>query len=235
MLLADAKTAHESLQGATAAYENLAEAQALLDLHGSLGDCAKRLHELVLRADLLSGYGVSLSPGPDIKAIRKTIINLRTRFDQVSTSRTLTQGKHWNGLLAALDGANVALDASQRQDWKNYFATQLFAGLPPAQRRVGLVHTLPENKLAIDQYTRLYEQFIRYKSIVPSTLETLEDVHRCSDALRKISFVEDVPKDVETFINAVPTGASLELLTSEVIDWLRENGLLGSYMVRARA
>lgn len=234
MLLANAKAAHEGLQGAEAARANLAEAQALLDLHRSLADCAGRLHELVTRANLLREYGVPLSPGPDTKAMRKTITNLRTRFDQVSTSRTLTQGKHWTGLLATLDGANATLDASQRQDWKDYFATQLFAGLPPAQRKVGLVHTLPENKLAIDQYTGLYEQFARYKSTVPSTLEALEDVRRCSDALGKITFVEDVPKDVEAFINAVPTGASLELLTSEVIDWLRENGLLGSYMVRAR-
>lgn len=234
MLLANAKAAHGSLLGAEAARENLAEAQALLDLHRSLAVCAGRLHELVTRANLLREYGVPLSPGPDTKAMRKTITNLRTRFDQVSTSRTLTQGKHWNGLVAALDAANATLDASQRQDWKDYFATKLFAGLPPAQRKVGLVHTLPENKSAIDQYTRLYDQFARYKSIVPSTLEALEEVHRCSDALGTIAFVVDVPKDVETFLNAVTTGASLELLTSEVIAWLRENGSLGTYMVRAR-
>lgn len=234
MLLENAKAAHERLQSAEAARVNLDEAQALLDLQKELSLKAMKLHALVVRATLLREHGVVLSPGPDTKTMRKSIDTLRKRFDEKTKSSTLTQGKHWTGLQTELDGAIAALEAEQRHDWKNYFATRLFAGLPPEQRKVGLVQT-PDNKIALGQYERLYEKFARYRNTVASTAQELDEVHRCSEALMNITFVEDVPKAVELFINAVPSGAGLELLTAEVIEWLRAQGLLGSFVVRARA
>lgn len=234
MLLANAKTAHERLQSAEETRANLDEARALISLQKELAAKAVKLHDVVAQYHLLREQGVDLSPSPDTKAMRKTIANLRARFDEKPSSNTLTQGKHWTGLQTALEGANAILEMQLRQDWKNYFATRLFAGLPPEQRKVGLVQT-PDNMLALNQYTRLYEKFARYRDSVAGTVEELDEVHRCSDALKNITFVEDVPKAVELFINAVPSGAGLELLTAEVIEWLRAQGLLGSFVVRARA
>jgi hypothetical protein len=234
MLLDNAKAAHERLQNAQAARANLDEAQALLGLQKALSVKAARLHTLVARAILLREHGVVLSAGPDTKTIRKAIDTLRKRFDEKTNSSTLTQGKHWSGLQTDLDGAIATLETEQRRDWKNYFATRLFAGLPPERRKVGLVQT-PENKLSLGQYERLYEKFARYSNTVAGTAHEIDEVHRCSEALTNIAFVENVPKEVESFINAVPGGAGLDLLTAEVIEWLREQGLLASFVVRARA
>lgn len=234
MLLDNAKAAHERLQNAQAARANLDEAQALLGLQKALSVKAARLHTLVARAILLREHGVVLSAGPDTKTMRKAIDTLRKRFDEKTNSSTLTQGKHWSGLQTDLDGAIATLETEQRRDWKNYFATRLFAGLPPERRKVGLVQT-PENKLALGQYERLYEKFARYSNTVAGTAHEIDEVHRCSEALTNIAFVENVPKEVESFINAVPGGAGLDLLTAEVIEWLREQGLLASFVVRARA
>ena len=234
MLLEKAKAAHERLQSAQAARANLDEAQALLGLQKALSAKAVKLHALVARATLLRQNGVVLSPGPDTKTMRKAIDTLRKRFDEKTNSSTLTLGKHWTGLQTELEVAIATIEAEQRHDWKNYFATRLFAGLPPEQRKVGLVQT-PDNKLALGQYERLYEKFARYRNTVAATAEELDEVHRCSEALTNITFVENVPKEVELFINAVPGGAGLDLLTAEVIEWLREQGLLASFVVRARA
>lgn len=234
MLLENAKAAHERLQSAEAARVNLDEAQALLGLHKELSVKATKLHALVARAVLLREHGVVLSARPDTKTMRKAIATLRKRFDEKTNSSTLTQGQHWKGLQTALDGTIATLEVEQRQDWRNYFATRLFAGLPPEQRKIGLVQT-PDNKLALGQYERLYEKFARFRNTVAGTVEELNEVHRCSEALKSITFVEDVPKEVELFINAVPTGAGLDLLTAEVIEWLLAQGLLGSFVVRARA
>ena len=234
MLLDNAKAAHERLQNAQAARANLDEAQALLGLQKALSVKAARLHTLVARAILLREHGVVLSAGPDTKTMRKAIDTLRKRFDEKTNSSTLTQGKHWSGLQTDLDGAIATLETEQRRDWKNYFATRLFAGLPPERRKVGLVQT-PENKLSLGQYERLYEKFARYSNTVAGTAHEIDEVHRCSEALTNIAFVENVPKEVESFINAVPGGAGLDLLTAEVIEWLREQGLLASFVVRARA
>jgi hypothetical protein len=44
-----------------------------------------------------------------------------------------------------------------------------------------------------------------------------------------------VPGDVNKFFQAIGTGgASLEMLTPEVIDWLRSNNSLMNYVVRAK-
>lgn len=234
MLIDSARAAHERLQSAEAARVNLDEAQALLSLQKELSAKAVKLHDLVCRANLLRAHGVVLSPSPDTKRLRNSIVNLRKRFDEKPGATTLTQGKHWTGLQTDLDTAIATIEGEQRQDWKNYFATRLFTGLPPEQRKVGLVQT-PANVLALKQYTRLYETFARYRNAVANTVEEIDEVHSCSEALRNITFVEDVPKAVELFINAVSTGAGLEMLTAEVMDWLRTQGLIESFVVRARA
>jgi len=233
MLLENAKVAHERLQSAEAARTNLDEAKALLALQKILSVKAEKLHVLVARATLLRERGVVLSAFPDTRPMRKTIDTLRKRFDEKTNSATLTQGKHWTGLQSELEGAIATLEAEQRHDWKNYFATRLFGSLPPEQRKVSLVQT-PENKLALAQYERLYGKFMIYRNTVPSTTQELDEVHHCSEALSNITFDEKVPKEVAIFINAVPSGAGLDLLTAEVIEWLRTQGLLDSFVVRAR-
>lgn len=233
MLLTDAKAVHERLQGARSAQANLAEAQALAGLQKALATKTAALHALVARGGVLAQRGVPMSSCPGFDAMRKIIDALRTRFGQVPTSNTLTQGKHWTSLMTALDSAIATVDTTQRHDWSTYVATALFAGLPPERRKVGLVQT-PDNKAALEQYTRLYEKFVRYRNTIPATAQALEEVHQYSDALAGIVFEENVPKNVEAFINAVSFGASLDLLTPEVIAWLREHDLLGSYVVRAR-
>jgi len=233
MLLINAKAVHERLQGARSAQANLAEAQALAGLQKSLAAKSAALHALVARGALLAQRGVPLSPCPGFDAMRKTIAALRTRFDQAPTSNTLTQGKHWTGLITALDTAIATVQANQRHDWSTYVATRLFAGLPPERRKAGLVQT-PANKAALDRYTRLFDKFAQYRNSIPATAQALDEVHAYSDDLAQIVFEENVPKHVEAFLNALAFGASLELLTPEVIAWLREQDLLGSYVVRAR-
>lgn len=235
MLLADAKTAHARLQTAAAARDQFDEAQALSGLHKPLAAKTSALHALVVRAALLREYGVPLSHCPDFGAMRKTIANLRERFDEQPESRTLTKGKHWDNLSTMLDSIVASLDASQRRDWSQYFANRLFSALPLEKRKVGLLQTAA-NKDALEAYGRLYDKFSRYRNTVPANREALDDVHRWSDELSQIKFKakDDVPAAVAAFIDATSLGASLRLLTPEVLDWLREDGTLENYVVRVR-
>lgn len=233
MLLIDAKAALERLQIAQDAQANVDEVRRLIDLHKSLADKQLKLHALTARVVMLRQAGVPLSDSPDFQTARKLIGHLRGRFDAQPKAHTLTQGKHWNGLLEALEGAIARLETTLRQDWSRYFADHLFPGLPPERRRIGLTQ-IPANKIAIDNYTRLYEKFARYRNTVPTTQEVIDDVHKLSEELGQIQFEEHVPPPVKAFVDAINTGASLRLLTAEVIDWLREKDLLDSYVVRAR-
>jgi len=233
MLLIDAKAALERLQIARDAQANVEEVRSLLDLHKSLAEKQSKLHVLAARAVMLRKAGVPMSDGPDFQSTRKVIAHLRAHFDAQPKASTLTQGKHLRGLFEALEAAIATLETNLRQDWSRYFTDHLFPGLPPERRRIGLAQ-IPDNKIALDNYTRLYEKFARYRSAVPATKEAIDEVHALSQELGQIKFEENVPKPVEAFVNAINNGASLRLLTPEVLDWLRMHDLLDSYVVRAR-
>jgi hypothetical protein len=98
--------------------------------------------------------------------------------------------------------------------------------------------TLPENRDALALYKGLYNRLSLYRTTVPSTAAELEEAQESSRQLSGIRFVEnnDVPSAVREFFNATSSGggANLELLTTEVVDWLRSNGMLNHFAVRAR-
>lgn len=100
------------------------------------------------------------------------------------------------------------------------------------------MQTLPENRKLLERYAYLYQCFNQYRSNIPSTIEGLREVHAHSDELASIRFLEndDVPIPVRAFFNATSSGsgADLEFLTQEVIEWLRTNNMLTNYVVRAR-
>lgn len=235
MLLEKARAALTQLQQARDAQAGLSEAQELQRLNKALSGKAARVAGLIERVALLRQYQVPLSEGPAVGPVRQAIVNLSERFREVSTVRTLTQGNRWSKVVDGVETLSDELDSQLREDWREYFSNKLFAGPPPEKRKATLVQT-PDNKQAITQYTRLYESFVRYRSSVPASAEALEEVHKNSRELETIKFKEDVPDNVKRFFDAVATGggASLELLTHDVIDWLRENKLLGSYVARAR-
>ncbi|WP_348697901.1 hypothetical protein [Duganella fentianensis] len=233
MLITDAKAALERLLLAQDAQANVEEVRSLIDLHKSLVDKQLKLHAVAARSSMLRKAGVPLSDRLDFHSARKLIAQLLDRFNARPKASTLTQGKHLSGLFEALEAAIATLEITLRRDWSQYFAGQLFAGLPPERRRIGLAQT-PDNKIALDTYTRSYEKFARYRNTVPASKEVIDEVHALSQELGRITFEENLPESVEAFVNSINNGASLRLLTPEVLDWLSKQDLLDSYVVRAR-
>lgn len=236
MLLVNAQSTLERLRQVETAREGLEEARSLDVLKIELSALASRFHALVNRGNLFISYKIPVTQTPNVQTAKHALLNVESRFKESSTASTLKQGTRWTGFIDKLREMINALENQQNLDWKAYFLTHLFAGVRPDERRTTLVQ-IPENKKAIDRYTELYQRFTKFRARVPVSLEEFKDVHYCSDELMTITFVEDVPYAVKQFFNAVASGsgANLELLTSEVTDWLRENKLLGSYVVRARS
>jgi hypothetical protein len=52
-----------------------------------------------------------------------------------------------------------------------------------------------------------------------------------ADELKQIKFDHDVPASVRAFLEALPKGAPLSLLTAEVRQWITEKGLTNRYLV----
>jgi hypothetical protein len=98
--------------------------------------------------------------------------------------------------------------------------------------------SLPENQQALLQYKNLYKRLIAFRNTPPISVDELTDVQSCSEELSQIGFIEnkDVPSAVREFFKATSsgTGANLDLLTIEVIAWLRSNDMLNNFAVKAR-
>lgn len=240
MMLDEARVARERLVRAEAAKLNVEEARELAKKKSELRDLVGVLKSLAERRDWLRKGGVPLSRAPDVDRAKQLCGKIFDRFMESPTNDTLVRNRGWSNLLDALKTFNIEEDTQQKHDWREYFARKLFGGAPPEQRKQTLTLSLPVNKDAFARYDRMYRLVSQYKIVVPNSKEQLLNVQTWSEQLAAINseFVEneDVPVAVQAFFTATATvyGASLDLLTEEVIEWLRANNMLNNYAVRAR-
>lgn len=237
MILDEARVVRARLARADAASSSVEEAAALAKKKGELLALAAKVESLANRRAVLRQGGVPLSAAPDTEKTKQLCGMILTRFTESPKAATLADKQRWTKLTDTLLEFHVSEETLQKQDWKGYYGTRLFGGVSPEQRKQTILMTLPENQKEWDRYKRLYARFAEYRNTVPVTTEDLEGIQACSKELSEIRFVEndDVPIAVREFFNATSTGgANLDLLTTEVIAWLRANDMLNNYAVRAR-
>lgn len=238
MLLNDARSVRERLMRVEAASSGIEEAEALRAKRSELQALTDRIIALARRNAMLREMRVLLTPVPGVDKVKQVINQISARFAELPKAATLVEKQRWSKLVLTLTEFTASAEALQKQDWKVYFSSKLFAGVPPEQRKQTIVQSLPENQKRLERYTYLYQRFNQYRNSIPSTIEALREVHAHSDELATIRFLEndDIPIPVKAFFDATSSwsGADLDFLTQEVIEWLRTNNMLTNYVVRAR-
>lgn len=217
------------------ARQEVDEAKSLEGLRFELVKLATPVNNCASNAMLLKRHGVHLSSVPEIGALIETVNRILIRFEEMPKSTTLRQGGRWTGLTTKLEALSTKLSEMQSDDWKTHFSGNYFGGLSPTQREANLILAIPGNKEALDRYRLLYQKYIKFRSNIPKDDDEFIILGEVADQLAGIHFEEnDIPDDVRRFFEATNAGASLELLTVEVIEWLRSNNLLNRYVVRAK-
>ncbi|MBX9602405.1 MAG: hypothetical protein K2X35_15455 [Bryobacteraceae bacterium] len=238
MIRDEARKARERLARAVAAMSSVEEAEELSKKKNELRDLAAKVGVLVGRRGMLWQGGVPLSQPPDVERAIQSCRMMLTRFAESPKASTLVDKQRWTKVVSSVAEFNAVEETQQKQDWKEYYSTKLFGGVPPEQREQTILMTLRENQGALELYKRLYKRLSLYRATVPSTVLELNEAHENSRQLSEIRFVEnhDVPSAVRIFFNATSSGggADLKLLTTEVLDWLHANGMLNNFAVRAR-
>ena len=238
MILDEARAIRDRLIKMESASTSVEEAAALSAKASELALLATRVETVSRRNRLLRERGVPISPKLGADIARQVVNRLNERFAESPKPNTLVDGQRWTRLTAALGEFSTSTETLQKQDWVNYSNSRLFAGVSPEQRMQTVLQTLPENRASMESYTRLYQRFRQYRNTVPGSTEEFDAVQRCSDQLGAIRFIEndDVPATVKAFFNAISSGsgASLDFLKVEVVEWLRVNNMLANYVVRAR-
>jgi len=232
-LITNATSTLERLIKLRTASDGAEEAKALDSLQVQLAELASPIKALAAKGSLLRDEGVTFSPNPDLASTREVVQKAFMLFQQTPRATTLRQGTRWTNLITKLQTLAQKTQATFNADWQNYFDQHFFGGLRPEKRGATLAKT-PENERVLKKYGDHYQSFIRYRLQPPTSTEEFNKLRELSQQLAEIIFQEDVPEDVRKFLDAVSSGAGLHLLTSEVLAWLRDNGSLDNYVVRAR-
>ena len=223
------------LQKIFEARQGVDEARALEGIRLELVKMATPVNIGASNARLLIDHGVALSYDLDLGSVIATVNRVLMRFEEAPKSSTLKQGGRWTNLTSKLEALSSELIEGHNNDWKLHFSGHYFGGLSPVQREANLILAIPGNKEAIERYKLLYQQFIKFRTSIPKDDDEFVRLSEISTQLANIHFEDkDIPEDVRRFFEATNTGANLDLLTVEVISWLRSNNLLGRYVVRAK-
>lgn len=232
-ILEEAKSTLERLEKVKAAAAGVDEAKALELLRIELIALIAPISRLSSNALIYRQEGVSLSQVPELKGVIDVVDKNCELFKATPKATTLRSGTRWTGLIGKLEAIVGKIRVTQASDWGKFFESVFFGGLPPASRFVNMAAT-PENKNAMERYRTAYQSFIKYRSQPPVDAADFDTLRLLSNQLTAIVFKEDVPDDVKKFLDATSSGAALDLLTPDVLKWLRENELLGNYTVRAK-
>jgi hypothetical protein len=175
---------------------------------------------------------VPLSPQPNLAYIKEATNTLAAKFIETPKSTSVFEGKKWTNFLEKITAEIKNAARLVDSDWAKFF-TRLFGGMRPEEIRARLIKT-PENNVAIESYTKLYNELMRYKASIPEDQLDYITIRNLVKKLSEIKFQEDIPEDVKKFFTQTSFGASLEYLTGDVMAWLRKNDLLSSFEVRAK-
>ena len=157
------------------------------------------------------------------------------QFSEKPEAASLTKRKYWTKLLEQGAAWRKKLDAEAIESWGGFIDKQC-RGSSPKQLRKTLAQT-ESNKSALEKYGRIYDELTSLRDEFPEFSEFSQTVEHARDLSGNLertarAFDHDVPEDVKVFLAAIDRGgASIELLTEEVLTWLRENNSEGDYRI----
>ena len=234
-MLNRATKAEKRLQLLIEASTDVVEISQLDQLRQYLASLNSNAASTAKNSKILSENNVPLTSLPNLKDVQDATEKLANKFSDEPKSSSVFEGKKWANYYGKIALVLQNTARSVESDWTKYFNT-LFGGMTPEQRKSRLILKIPENKIAMDKYSKLYNEFIQHKNQIPENQEVFQKIHSLVKQLSEISmaFKEDVPEDVKKFFDQTTFGASLDYLTEDVMVWLRENDLLSSFVVKAK-
>ncbi|PPQ35819.1 hypothetical protein [Rhodoblastus acidophilus] len=214
---------------------NVAEAA---DLEGLRGQLSRHVEKYIGPADkkrLLCKAGIIIAESATDSAMRKRATAVLERFTAAPKSATLKKGQAWPSMLEEIDAAARDLKTAVSAAWKDQ-RTSLFSGDTPAEIETKLAKTKP-NQDALKVYQGIYSQYRALFDSLPPDQATIDRARKLGSQLENAAKAFDfhVSPEVKAFLEAVQSvrGASITLLTDEVLDWLRENESLDAYRVKS--
>lgn len=213
------------------------EASNLEGLRQDLRKHVERLEPQLDKQALLNAEKIAVPPPAGLVKAARRASGLCEKFRAAPTAATLKKGQHWRTLLEELDASGAELSQAVAGAWRRA-RESFFAGDTPATLRGRLART-PENDQALARYRFLFERLDAAFAAAPVDQAAIEQVKQHASELEAAAqaFNFDVPAAVKAFLEAVQSvaGAPLDLLTPEVVGWLKSNNCFDAYHISAKS
>jgi len=141
----------------------------------------------------------------------------------------------WVRLINQAKSTTVILREETQKAWRA--RVEASADLPAPELIGSRMMPSPVNQAALKTYREHYQRYRMLRnSTEPSAKGDLKDLMDCEAQLKRRygEFVLDMPEAVRRFQQELPIGAALELLTPEVLAWLKANDDLKRFVIRTR-
>lgn len=215
--------------------EKKAESQRMQPLLNDARKLSENLATEVERFRLLRDQGIEMLTPDRAGKARNVLGRLRARFAEEGRAEDLTRGRDWNLLKDHVQATCENLRSTVDAEWRQFVETICNAQRPDDLERT-LAHT-DRNKTSLKLYREVYEQITKYAGSRPNDRTDFDCVRDLSRQLAEIhkEFDFDVPEEVKRFLRAVADGgATLDLLTAEVRDWIEQQQGSERYRIVAR-
>jgi hypothetical protein len=215
---------------------NVDETGLLADLLHELAPLAAELSRALDQRKVLVNAGIDSVAPASLDAVRKRATGLLEKFTTERKASTLKKGVGWSNLIREIKAASADLNTAVVKSWKAYRQI-VFTGEAPGVIK-GRIAFTPTNSAAFSEYERLH-QILRTKfDRLPADKAGIEEVRVLASDLTETAkaFDFDVPGEVKRFLEAIQNGgATLDLLTDAVKDWLKSNNAFDSYHILPRS
>lgn len=159
----------------------------------------------------------------------------RDLLQQAQDVSVLAEDALWTRLLQAAEKANSICEEAIRSSWRAYVSELGSPETPSAL--TARVPATPANELVLANYRSIHDKYAALaRAEGPASAQSAAHLHDFVAQMRDIvSTLVSAPEAVQKFFKAVEgSGASLELLTAEVLDWLKQNDDTARFIIKTR-
>ena len=182
----------------------------------------------------------SLLQREDIKQVDQGVLSLaeqsRRLLEDGGNVQDLATDSLWTRLNNAAESANQLLREASCEQWRQF--VESLGHIDSAAVLEGRMLKTPSNEAILTKYR---EHYAKYQSAVrvelPSSASARLDLTSTVANLQELreQLKGSAPEAVRVFLKAIENGgASLELLTPEVFEWIRENDDQNRFVVKPR-
>lgn len=143
----------------------------------------------------------------------------------------------WVRLTSAADSANEKLKTAARDKWREFVRNLGHVESPSILE--GWMLKTPANETILGIYKQDYAKYLAaVRADLPANASTLIELAATVESLQGLreKLKGAAPDAVRLFLKSIESGgAALELLTPEVMDWLRENDDPSRFVVKPRS